>query len=160
MQWLLDTTLCDKVCQWLATGRWISLDTPVSSTNKTDHHYIAGILLFFIFMFFVGRLIVCLTDSTRNQSTHFLLFVLISCQRYVLDVNNILKEHVIKWRTAYWCYIYYWYTCVRTLAQEGLGGESCVKHQKSINQNKSILCAKFECGPLKTFLFLDITTLE
>jgi len=40
-----------------------------------------------IFMFFVGRLIVCLTDTTRNQSTHFLLFVLISCQRYVLDVN-------------------------------------------------------------------------
>ena len=23
------------VCQWLATGRWFSLGTPVSSTNKT-----------------------------------------------------------------------------------------------------------------------------
>jgi len=33
----LDTTLCDKVCQWLATGRWFSL---VSSTNKTDRHNI------------------------------------------------------------------------------------------------------------------------
>jgi hypothetical protein len=31
-------TLCDKVCQWLATGRWFSPGTPVSSTNKTDHH--------------------------------------------------------------------------------------------------------------------------
>ena len=29
----LDTTLCDKVCQWLATGRWCSPSTPVSSTN-------------------------------------------------------------------------------------------------------------------------------
>jgi hypothetical protein len=29
------TTLCDKVCQWLATGRWFS---PVSSINKADHH--------------------------------------------------------------------------------------------------------------------------
>jgi hypothetical protein len=28
------TTLCDKVCQWLATGRWFSLGPPVSSTNK------------------------------------------------------------------------------------------------------------------------------
>jgi hypothetical protein len=32
---LLDITLCDKVCQWLATGRWFSPGTPVSSTSKT-----------------------------------------------------------------------------------------------------------------------------
>jgi hypothetical protein len=25
---------CDKVCQWLAAGRWISPGIPVSSTNK------------------------------------------------------------------------------------------------------------------------------
>jgi hypothetical protein len=36
------TTLCDKVGQWLVTGRWIS---PVSSTNKTDRHDITEILL-------------------------------------------------------------------------------------------------------------------
>ena len=35
----------DKVCQWLATGRWFSPGPPVSSTNKTDHHDIAEILL-------------------------------------------------------------------------------------------------------------------
>jgi hypothetical protein len=27
-----------KVCQWLVAGRWFSPGTPVSSTNKTDHH--------------------------------------------------------------------------------------------------------------------------
>ena len=32
----------DKVCQWLATGRWFS---PVSSANKTDRHDISKILL-------------------------------------------------------------------------------------------------------------------
>jgi hypothetical protein len=42
---VFDTTLCDKVYQWLATGRWFSPGTPVSSTNKTDHHDIAEILL-------------------------------------------------------------------------------------------------------------------
>jgi hypothetical protein len=42
---LLATTLCDKVCQWLAAGQWFSLGTPVSSTNKTDHHDINEILL-------------------------------------------------------------------------------------------------------------------
>jgi hypothetical protein len=31
---VLDTTLRDKVCQWLATGRWYSQGTPVSSTNE------------------------------------------------------------------------------------------------------------------------------
>ena len=39
------TTFCDKVCQWLATGRWFSLGHPVSSTNKTDRHNITEILL-------------------------------------------------------------------------------------------------------------------
>ena len=38
-------TVCDQVCQWRATGRWFSPDTPVSSTNKTDLHDIAEILL-------------------------------------------------------------------------------------------------------------------
>jgi hypothetical protein len=28
------TSLCDKVCQWLATGRWFTPGPPVSSTNK------------------------------------------------------------------------------------------------------------------------------
>ena len=36
------TILCDKVYQGLATGLWFSL---VSSTNKTDRHYITEILL-------------------------------------------------------------------------------------------------------------------
>ena len=36
---VLDTTLCDGVCQWLATGGWFSLGIPLSSTNKTDSRY-------------------------------------------------------------------------------------------------------------------------
>jgi hypothetical protein len=36
---------CWKVCQWLVAGWWFSPDTLVSSTNKTDHHDIAEILL-------------------------------------------------------------------------------------------------------------------
>jgi hypothetical protein len=41
---ILDTTLYDNVCQWLATGRWFSPGTPVSSTNKTDRHDITEIV--------------------------------------------------------------------------------------------------------------------
>jgi hypothetical protein len=39
------TTLCDKDCQWLATGRWFYPGPPASSTNRTDRHEIAEILL-------------------------------------------------------------------------------------------------------------------
>ena len=45
MQGVLDTTLCYKVCQWLAAGLWVSAGTSVSSTNITDCHDIAEILL-------------------------------------------------------------------------------------------------------------------
>ena len=33
------------VMEWLATGRWFSAGTPVSSTNKTDRHHITEIVL-------------------------------------------------------------------------------------------------------------------
>jgi len=42
---VLDTTLCDKVCQLLAAGQWFSPATYFSSTNKTDRHNITEILL-------------------------------------------------------------------------------------------------------------------
>ena len=42
---VLETTLCDKVCQWLAAGWWFSPGTPVSSTIKTDCHDMIEILL-------------------------------------------------------------------------------------------------------------------
>ena len=42
---VLDTTLCDKVCQWLAAGRWFSPGTPISYTYKPDRHDIIEILL-------------------------------------------------------------------------------------------------------------------
>ena len=37
LRWgVLDTAICDKVCQWLAAGWWFSPGTLVSSTNKTE----------------------------------------------------------------------------------------------------------------------------
>ena len=42
---LLDTTLCDKVCQWLANSRWFSPGTTVSGsfTNKTERPHLTEI---------------------------------------------------------------------------------------------------------------------
>ena len=41
---VLDIRLFDKSCQRLTAGRWFSLGTPVSSTNKTDRHDIGDIV--------------------------------------------------------------------------------------------------------------------
>ena len=68
------TTLCDKVCQWLVAGWWFS---PVSSTNKTDHHDITEILLKVvlntknqpIILIFQNRLIRALHLTERFSST-------------------------------------------------------------------------------------------
>ena len=45
MRGVLNTTLCDKVYQWLVTDKWFSPGIPVSSTNKADRQDIAGLLL-------------------------------------------------------------------------------------------------------------------
>ena len=41
----LDTTLCDKVCWWLATGRGFTTGNSFSSTDITYRHDITDILL-------------------------------------------------------------------------------------------------------------------
>ena len=61
---VLDTTLCDKVCQWFQADQWFSLCTSVSSTNDTDLHSISEILLK-----------VTLNSITLSHPPHPLLFV-------------------------------------------------------------------------------------
>ena len=84
---VLDTTLCDKVCQWHATGQWFSPGTPVSSTNKTDRHDTTEILL-------------KVTLNTINQPTNKIGFklnrniiLLLKCDRHYL---------VTAWRNFDW----------------------------------------------------------
>ena len=37
-QGVLDKTLCDKICWWLAVGRWFSPGTPVSPIKPITHY--------------------------------------------------------------------------------------------------------------------------
>jgi hypothetical protein len=69
MRCVLYTALCDKVCQWFATGQWFSPCTPISSTNKTDRHDIAEILLKVALKSKPNQ-----TISTYNISIHLYLF--------------------------------------------------------------------------------------
>jgi hypothetical protein len=64
------TTLCEKVCQWLATGGWFSRGTAVSSTNITDRHDITGILLK------VALNTIKQTNKLNNGTTHCVCHVI------------------------------------------------------------------------------------
>ena len=67
---VFNTTLCNKVCQWLVTGQWFSPGTLVSSTNKTDCHEISEILLKVVLN--TNRYLV--TTLKKLVSLYFLLF--------------------------------------------------------------------------------------
>jgi hypothetical protein len=60
---VLDATLCDNVCQLLATGRWFSTATLVFSTNKTHRHDMAEILLKVVLTITVTIILVHYPDS-------------------------------------------------------------------------------------------------
>ena len=77
---VLDTTLCDKVCQWLAAGQGFSPGNPVSSINRTDRHDITEILL---------KVVLNTITLTPNWS-------IMHCQKMVLFCNEELLEEEMR----------------------------------------------------------------
>jgi hypothetical protein len=73
---VLDTTIYDKVCQWLVTDQRFS---PVSSTDKTDHHDITEILLK-----------VMLNTITPNNSPHQPAWVSYNSVQEICRIQPIL----------------------------------------------------------------------
>jgi hypothetical protein len=69
MRGVLNTKLCGKICQWLAAGRLFSPGTPVSSTNKTDHHDIITEILCTVIIIFLPTFIAFL----RSNNTFLIL---------------------------------------------------------------------------------------
>jgi hypothetical protein len=62
---VLDTTLCDKVCQWLA-GQWFTPGTLVSSTNKNKH--VNGFLLKYSIVQNVSKCLIKLSPHDVSTS--------------------------------------------------------------------------------------------
>jgi hypothetical protein len=84
MRSLLDTTLCDQVCQLLATGRWFSPSSPVSSINKTDRHDITEILL---------KVALNTITQTSNPNPYILLSSLLItlCYVHIRLISHVQK---------------------------------------------------------------------
>ena len=79
---VLDTTLCDKVCQRLAAGRCFS---PVSSTKTTDRHDITEILL---------KVALNTITLTSNPSVVWLIDYCF-CFNFVLYFTGLTKLQVV-----------------------------------------------------------------
>ena len=79
---VLDTTLYDNVCQWLASGGWFS---PVFSTNKTDRHETTEILLKVVLS------IITLIHPAANNMFH----AYIGREK----VQVFIKQNIQKWLT-------------------------------------------------------------
>ena len=106
-QGVLDTTLCHKVCQWLATGRWF---TPVSPSNNTDHHDIAEIL---------SKVALNTINQPTNQPSHCLDFILSFVYLFkvvplsMTEVLRILYSRKIKTHCRrIWIYIFLFLTII------------------------------------------------
>ena len=100
------TTLCDKVCQWLATGLWFYPGTPISFYNNYDHPDIIEIL------FKVTLNTIKPTKSDKfgvsqvingSQLISFILKCLIDIYT-MLNIMRIILE--LRFYTIVWIYIY------------------------------------------------------
>ena len=93
---VLDTTLCDKVCQWFAAGQWFSPGSLVSATNSTkNHHDITEILLSGVKhhnpnLSHIHELLHCIVTSD--------LFLIFGMQEFWLSFfNKYLNSNKLPW---------------------------------------------------------------
>jgi hypothetical protein len=103
MQGVLDKTLCDKVCQWLAAGRWFFLGTHVSSTNKTDCHDIMEILLKVVLNTIIHNLLKYTTIHSMLRIT-----ALHSNYWYIISITLQFNLSMSKFNTDQWFYSNSW----------------------------------------------------
>ena len=81
------TTLCDNVCQWLATGRWFSPGPPMPPTNKTERHDITEIVL---------KVAINTIKQTNTCSIRFAMHVYMVV-KFLLLTMSTLYEIIVWW---------------------------------------------------------------
>ena len=127
-----------EVCQWLATGRWFSPGSLVSSTNKTDHHDITEILLkvalskitLTLTYTWDTREIDCYQSRLQNHKYSFMLH----CN--LIHVMSVKSKHLWKFDSV----------CETWTSSDSLGSASffCFKKKtkKSLKHKKtdSVIC--------------------
>ena len=102
LRWcVLNTTLCDKICQWLVTGLWFSPWTLIYSTNKTDSHDTTEILLKVALNTRTLTLetIKIKTDHFQQFKSHNSRMAKIKIIKFKLDLHFVNHNIVLKFTT-------------------------------------------------------------
>jgi hypothetical protein len=102
------TTLCDKVCHWLAAGWWFSPGAPFSSTNKIDRHDITEILLKVAFLLAIVLYVLLRFMESDYPFGNFKLF---------LSPLQFPHKHNVHFDFTFSCLFYLRYLCL--LAHSG-----------------------------------------
>ena len=92
------TTLCDKVCRSLATGRWFPPGPPVPSTNTNDRHDITEILLKVVLN--TIKLILTPTKMTITNYSYFIISNLLTKLTADNNSNNVLTNPTPRWHIS------------------------------------------------------------
>ena len=100
---VLDTTLCDKVCQWFMTGWWFSPGTLVSSTNKTDRHDITEILLKIALSIIKPNQTVINVNGIHTSIDYLLILLLLNFETE-LNICLLLHHCSLYWHNANTCF--------------------------------------------------------
>jgi hypothetical protein len=139
-----------QVCQWLVTGQWFSLDTPISSTNKTDRPDIIEILLK------VALNTITLTPYHCNSLIGIYLKELLpifNLENFTQKVYTIYASYHFKWNLLKLCILAYYHTrdwhTVSADKRVAVGGRGLCKRgitvQCIITLHVSLLTSEFMC---------------
>jgi hypothetical protein len=120
------TPLCDKVCQWLATDRWFSPGSPISTTNYTWDRMTRGLQTL------SGQRLLSWTvwqgfTNTLWAYDPFLVNV------YDNGTTNTMKRHMVCQGSTNTLYMFVWW-CSRHFQQyfSSIGRSGIIKPHKNI----------------------------
>ena len=134
--------ICDKVCQWFATGRWFSPGPPVSSINKTDRHNITEILLKVALNTINQTWNLCgenikIVLTWRFIRNHILIFLILNSTCSIKTISAKTRMQIfISWR---WFSPSWKYFCWKTWRSTPEAWTPCIFHlTKTANKTKMI----------------------
>jgi hypothetical protein len=96
---VLNTILCDKVCQWLATYRWFSSGTLVSTTNKTDNYFTITTAPILMYDYPVMSWKDASLEPSPKNTKHLSYIKIQNTKANIYTITSILNQNVRKYTT-------------------------------------------------------------
>jgi hypothetical protein len=90
---------CHKVCQWLATGLWISLGPPISATKVVTEIFVKVVL----------NILSSMDKWWAQVQLRWKVIVLLILMEFMIIIVYKLSFHINQWRELVcWKYVFCW----------------------------------------------------